>query len=54
MLVKGRGRLIFALQNVAKAGAEPDLTPPIEHDLRARQVRMRHVMVVQRINGSQH
>ena len=38
MLVKRRRRLILALQNVAKTGAEPDLTPPIEHYLRARQV----------------
>ena len=38
MLVKRRRRLIFALQDVAEARAEPDLTPPIEHYLRARQV----------------
>ena len=38
MLVERCRRLIFALQDVAKARAEPDLTPPIEHYLRARQV----------------
>ena len=54
MLVKRRRRLIFALQDVAKARAEPDLTPSIEHYLRARQVRMRHVVVMQRVNGAQN
>ena len=33
MLVKRRRRLILALQDVAEAGAEPDLTPSIEHYL---------------------
>ena len=38
MLIQSRRRLIFALQDVTEARAEPDLTPSIEHYLRARQV----------------
>ena len=53
MLIQSCRSLILALQDVTKARAEPDLTPPIEHYLRARQVRMRHVMVVECVNGAQ-
>ena len=38
VLVKSGRCLIFALQDVAEAGTESDLPPPIEVNLAARQI----------------
>ena len=47
VLVQSRTCLIFAFQNVAEARAQSNLAPTIKDDLRTRQVRVSHVLLVQ-------
>ena len=39
---------------MAKAWTEAHFAAPVEHDLRRRQIRMRHVMIMHRVDGPQH
>ena len=54
VLIERRRRLVLTLEDVAEAGAQSYLAPAIEDDLRARQVRVRHVVLVQRVDGPQN
>lgn len=47
MLIQCRTSLILALEDMPETGAQTDFTPPVEDNLRASQIRVRHVLLMQ-------
>ena len=54
MLVEGCARLILALQDVPEARTQAYFPASIEHYLRASQIRVRHILIVEELDSAEN